>query len=365
MGRIHSKILVLGKYDPQYNRVKVLLEAFRTQGFELKEYNLTYSPIVQHLRFLILLPRILKDALQSAFILVPYPGWNSALIMKVLSLISAKPIVFDAFISTFCTNVEDLRAFSHSSLKGRFYWLLDRISCELADVVLLDTNQHVDYFVRTFGLNRHKFIRAFVGVSPEAYFSFKQREARHGHPKLLFYGSFSPLQGIPIIVEAIDILRKREVNLKLTLIGDGFESEIVNHLISSLGLSDIIQRLTHVDYDILLKQINDADLCLGIFGESIKSRLVIPNKVYDYAALNKVFVTGNSRAMHELFVEGEDYIGCKFFDAVNLAETILNVINNLHEFRQALNPRRKIMKHATPMHIGRRLMIDLLNRIGL
>ena len=54
-------------------------------------------------------------------------------------------------------------------------------------------------------------------------------------------------------------------------------------------------------YEDLNVAINDFDICLGIFGDSYKTDVVIPNKIYHYAAAKKSIITKDTIAINELF----------------------------------------------------------------
>jgi len=357
-----SKILIIGKYDRGYSRVGVLLKAFRSLGFGVHEHNISGHFVVQQLHFLCLLPKIVQEAKECRFILVPYPGWNSIFIAKAVSKLTGKKLLFDAFISIFNTEVEDVKKTNRHSVRAWLCWLMDKVSCKLADIVLLDTNEHIRYFTSVFSLDRSRFLRAFVGVDIKCHAKVGPLRQKGNWPVLFFYGSFSPLQGIPYIIKSVRALKNRNINFNLVLVGGGGESQLVNRMIDELDLRDRIKWYPAMPYSKLLECIGNADICLGIFGGTKKAKMVIPNKVFDYAAMNKIFITGDSKAMRELFQEGVDYIGCPFADEAALAERIRYSIANLSMLKEKMNPRRRILLLATPEKIGLQLMWDLQSR---
>ena len=96
-------------------------------------------------------------------------------------------------------------------------------------------------------------------------------------PETLWFHSpnaylFIPLHGIKNIIKAAEIL-KNHIDIKFKLIGTGFEYEKIKKLTLKLNLKNV-NFLGWVEYNDLPKKINELDLCLGIFGDSLKTDLV-------------------------------------------------------------------------------------------
>ncbi|MBN2230613.1 MAG: glycosyltransferase [Candidatus Thorarchaeota archaeon] len=278
---------------------------------------------------------------------------------KIVSVVSRRPLVFDAHISNYNTRVEDRKNIPELSIRAIHEWLLDKITCAISDVVMIDTNIHGEYFIHRFGLKSEKIIRVFVGVDLEAQESIIENPLEFDGVVIYFYGTYIPLQGIPYIIEALDILRENKYSFKFILIGSGQEEKKCKEMIETYDLGESIILYPYSPYNELVSLMKRADICLGIFGESIKARNVIPNKVYDYAGMNKIFISGKSIAMDELFEEGMDYIGCKFADSKDLAEKIMYTIENLADLKRCLNPIEKVRKFAIPNVIAAQLIKDL------
>ena len=114
-----------------------------------------------------------------------------------------KPILFDAFLSVYDTLCFDRKRFAPSSPAGRLAFWLDRTSCSLGDLVLLDTEAHARYFCDTFGVPPAKVRRLFVGCDETVFFP---RTIQSPQPLVLFYGTFLPLHGIDIIIRAAKLV---------------------------------------------------------------------------------------------------------------------------------------------------------------
>ena len=80
------------------------------------------------------------------------------------------PVVWDAFLSLYSTVVEDRRltkppaSIWHRALK---WW--EWLTCRAADLVLLDTRVHADYFVRVLHAPEERTAVVFVGAETELF----------------------------------------------------------------------------------------------------------------------------------------------------------------------------------------------------
>jgi glycosyltransferase involved in cell wall biosynthesis len=119
---------------------------------------------------------------------------------------------------------------------------------------------------------------------------------------VLFYGQFIPLHGIETIVRAAQIMHNEPV--RFVLIGCGQEEERIRSLLAQAALP-ALEWIRWVEYGKLSDWIQQADVCLGIFGDTEKAARVIPNKVYQIVSARKPLVTRDSPAMRELVGESE------------------------------------------------------------
>ncbi|HEC92499.1 MAG TPA: glycosyl transferase family 1, partial [Candidatus Atribacteria bacterium] len=137
------KIIFISGREPQYVRNAVILRGLKMNGVEVTEC--TSSTSSYFLRYPNVLSKfVLKNKKDIDLIFIGYFGQPLVPIIKKLT---NKPIIFDAFLSAYDTMCFDRKKFKHTSLGGKFFYWLDKHSCELADKVLLDTYTHIDYFV--------------------------------------------------------------------------------------------------------------------------------------------------------------------------------------------------------------------------
>ena len=167
---------------------------------------------------------------------------------------------------------------------------------------------------------------------------------KEGTFNVFFYGTYIPLQGIEYIIKAAKELKEAS-NIQFVLLGDGQERKNIELLVKKYRLKNV-KFLEKVNYAQLMKYIKQADICLGIFGTGEKAKRVIPNKVLECIANEKIVITGKNSALEKYFTDKKEIIYCKLADGKDLADKINYVYNYFYESTSMLKPaRHKIEKH--------------------
>ncbi len=321
-----KKVCIFGIFDPNYSRNRILTRGLIKNGWSVTHCRIDpkihkgpgkYIELYKEYRRLHEKDRELKFDL----VIVGYPGQT---VVWLAYLLFGNKIIFDAFLSLYDANVNDRKIYPAWSLGAVKDWILDFYSSLLAHKVLLDTNEHIQYFSDTFSLSKQRFLRVLVGAD-ETVFYPRQMQEENSFFTLHFHGTFIPLQGISYIIEAANILKDQQI--RFVILGSGQESEKIRRLADRYNLKNVVFK-EKVPYEELPQYISSADACLGIFGESAKTGRVIPNKVNEYAAMAKPIITADTRAIREVYTDKENILLCKVADAEDLADTILELKNS-------------------------------------
>ncbi len=349
------RILYFGIYDPNYSRNRVLIKGLRANGVEVVECRVSAK---DKLKYLKLIWRFLKPP-QFDLMIVGFPGQEVMFLAKILT---RKPIIFDAFTSHYGGYILDRQYFSKSSFRAKYYKFLDTWSCRLANLVLLDTNTHIEFFVKEFGLSKSKFRRLFVGTDSDIFYprqTFASQNLGGQADKFLvhFHGNYIPLQGVKYIIKAAKLLEKENIHFNIIGNGQTFINDL--KLAERLGIQNI-SFINPVPYDQLPLFMAKADICLGIFGDSPKTDMVIPNKVYEAMAMGKAVITADTPAVRELLNDGENVLFCHKADAKDLVEKI-KLLKNSPEIKGSIGgAARKLFKERLTENI---LAAELLKHI--
>ena len=309
-------ILFFGIYDRNYARTRVLQNGFGRNGWEIRECHVDprkHKGLVKYWRLFLLGLQARKEA--HDLVLVGFPGQS---VVWLARLLFGPDIVFDAFLSQYDSNVFDRKLYSQNSWRARKDKWLDTWSCRLARKVLLETNEHIEYFVTTFGIPREKFERIWISADDTIFFPTSvPEEARF---TVHFHGMFIPLQGISYIVRAAGILRDEDIHFRI--VGRGQEWELIQKLVEELGLKDRIECTGKVPLEKIPGYMAGAQIVLGIFGDTEKTKRVIPNKVYEAMAMGKCVITADTAAVRELPGSREALALVPVADAQALADMI-------------------------------------------
>lgn len=316
-------ILFLSGRELSYARNEVLLRAFQRLGAVdvLSPAAQPASLPATSLRIAAAAaPRLMTQTYDLVFI-----GFYGHLILRLLGNLIRQPLLFDAFVSNYDTLCFDRQRFAPTSWPGKAAFWLDQSTCRRADHVLLDTTQHVDYFVQTFGLPAAKFTALPVGCSEAIYYPQPAAKQNPGAAAtlVLSYTTFLPLHGMETILHAAAALQGVPIHFRL--IGAGPLLPAMQQLAAGLGLSNLTFA-PPVSPSTLAKEIAAADICLGgHFGPSEKAGRVVPGKIYQLLAMAKAIIAGDTPANRTLLQDREQALLVPPTDPQALANAILTL----------------------------------------
>ena len=373
-----GRICFFGTYERDYPSNRTLAEGLKRAGWQVLEchvplwekerdktgrylgpFSLVLRAVELKLACLRLLLKYVFTVGRYEVMLVGYIGHFDMPLAWLLTRFPRRPLVFSPLISLYDTLVDDRRSVAEGSVMSRFLRWLDRQACAKADLVLLDTEAHIDYFAQAFNLPRKRFARAFVGaVEPDEADGPDLREgaaAKEGPDapfRVLFVGKFTPLHGLPFMVEAANRL-KDVPDIVFHFVGSGQMSDEIHDTARRLNLENV--RFTDwIPYEQLHRFLQGWGVCLGIFGTSDKAARVIPGKVFVALSAGKAVITADSPAVRELLTDGENAVLCRRGDP----EALAGAIRRLHGNRELLHRiaeggSRVFRDHASTEQIGR------------
>jgi glycosyltransferase involved in cell wall biosynthesis len=314
------KFLFVCGREVDYTRNQVLLRAFRRIGDvdTVVESDLVNSLVFRSTRIAIrAFPKFTSNHYDLIFV-----GFYGHLLMIPIGLFSRRPIIFDAFVSTYDTLTSDRLSFSSKSLMGRMAALLDRSACHFAKKILLDTPAQEQYFSTVLGVSNDKLTSIPVSCNEEIFYP-RPKPINNNVTLVLSYSSYLPLHGIETIIHAAEILRNEPI--QFTLIGKGSLYNSIYDYASKASLKNVTFK-PPVSLKSLSDEIAGADICLGgHFGLSNKASRVIPGKIYQMIAMEKPVIAADSFANKELLHHKISAYLCPPGNPTALADAILEL----------------------------------------
>ncbi|HEY0938092.1 MAG TPA: glycosyltransferase [Trebonia sp.] len=302
------RTIIFGTYDTaMHPRIATIAEGLAARGFDVAECNiplgLTTADRVDMLakpwkagglavrlasRWLGLARRARRLGRPDA-VVVGYLGHFDVHLARLLYRRGRVPVVLDHLISA-ANTAKDRRL--DGGLKTRLLRLIDAAALHAADIVVVDTDEHLEIVPEKY---RVKAVVVPVGA-PEPWHraaaaaADEDRPADPGQPlKVVFYGLYTPLQGTPVIGAALGRIAGAPV--EVTMIGRGQDEAETKR---AAAANQSVRWLDWVPAAQLPALVASHDVCLGIFGTGDKALRVVPNKVFQGAAAGCAVVTSDT-----------------------------------------------------------------------
>ncbi|MBP6469928.1 MAG: glycosyltransferase [Chloroflexi bacterium] len=311
---------ILAYYFPEFVRTTTLLQALR-QITHLTIYE-ALNTTRGWLRYWQTLRQLLVIRLRHKpnFYILGFRGYELYWLVRLITW--GKPLIFDHMMSPYDSLVNEKHRLSRQSLLAKIVYWYEKGILHNADLILTDTPLHQAYFARLFGIHPDK-IRPLHVATDETLFkpcASKPKCASTQPFSVFFYGSFLPLHGIDIILQAAALLLSAPV--QFTLVG-GHKQDLrpFHALCSQLNLTNVTH-IPWIDYLNLPQWACRADLCLGgPFGNTGQGRRVITGKTFQFLALGQPTIIGEAEK-NEHFINQHNCLLVPQGDPQALAESI-------------------------------------------
>jgi len=275
-----------------------------------------------------------------------------------------KKIITDLFISFYDTEVNDRKNYKPNSREAKIAKKYDKNAIVNSNLVFFLNQSEAEYYTKVLDIDitkiNYRILPLCIDEKPPANIDYFRKKRKCLN--LCWCGSYIPLHGLDVILRAVSLLRKMDLHLYIWGPSNK-ESEEYAGLINSLNIQDIVtinnewggvNRKKWEDFIV-----NVCDISLGIFGQSIKARTVIANKVIDGIAFRTPVITAHSNGLKEYF-SGNDDIFITQNTPEALAEMIEYVANKHIQLDLNINKAFTIYKNNfTPESFSKKLSIYL------
>ena len=304
------RVTVFGTYDATaHPRVAIIAQGLREHGHEVQECNAPLGLdtaarvkiLAQPWRVPVLLGTLGRRWLtligtarrqpRPDLVLVGYLGHFDVRLAR--RLFRRTPIVLDHLIGASDTARD--RQLS-GGIRQVLLRAIDSGALRSADLVAVDTEEHLEALPAEY---QDRAVVVPVGA-PRAWFDAAPApaadavdttasESSSGPLRVLFFGLYTPLQGAPVIGQALARLAGAPV--EATMVGKGQDGPQTRE---AAAANPAVRWLDWVPSDELPALVAAHDVCLGIFGTGPKALRVVPNKVFQGAAAGCAIVTSDT-----------------------------------------------------------------------
>lgn len=343
------KICFFGIYDPSYSRNNIILSGLKKAGVDVVECRADWRDPRRYLKLWRLI-RALKNQYDCVYVAYPSP-----MATVVARLASRKLVISDAFYSMYDAVVIDRKEIPFWHPRAVKLLLLDWLGVMLAHVVIVDTEEHKKYWSSWFGVNKNKIHALYLGFNDEIFYPMSV--AQKDYFLVHFHGYYIPVQGVEKIIEAARLCSDNP-KIRFRLVGSGQDSEKVRKLANQYKLSNI-EFVGRVSLAELNTYMNEADVALGIFGDTPKAKRAVPNKVYEGLAVGKPVITMDTPAMREIFSDSEIVLVKN--NPSSIAQAIFKLSDDKKLLEQLSKSGYEKVCQYKPMMIARSL-IDIISK---
>ena len=362
------RTIIFGTYDTaMHPRIATIAEGLAARGFDVTECNiplgLTTADRVDMLakpwKAGGLVARLVSRWLGLAakarglgrpdVVVVGYLGHFDVHLARLLYRRGKVPIVLDHLISA-ANTAKDRRL--DGGMKTKVLRLIDAAALRAADIVVVDTEEHLEIVPEKY---RSKAVVVPVGAPTPWHEAAREASGDGSGPlKAVFYGLYTPLQGTPVIGEALGRLAGAPV--EVTMIGRGQDEAATKE---AAAANQSVRWLDWVPAAELPALVADHDVCLGIFGTGDKALRVVPNKVFQGAAAGCAVITSDTAPQRRVL--GDAAVLVPPGDPAALADALLRLADDREALLKLRHAARQLAaERFTPKQVVEPLTDRLL-----
>lgn len=274
-----------------------------------------------------LLPRYRK----YHWVYVPYPSITTLWLLSWIPRRWRPRCICDAYITLWDTLYQDRHPESRGSRTSRLLLAVESRALRAAWHIVTDTEANAAHLSDLFQVPGESISAFPLALDPLMLPAAAPCATKSASSpvRILFIGTFVPLQGTTVIAQAIDRLRGLP-GLEFVLIGDGQQADEAAVWLRNNPAVTWLRGWQPPQ--VLSAHLAQADICLGVFGGQGKAARVLPFKLYMALAAGKAIITQQNYSLPGRLPTLPAY--CTPADAQALADAIVTLAASPEQRRQ-------------------------------
>ncbi len=332
------KILLYGNIQAAHYRCQSLIKlllysryfiSFVSPNFYCDTQRISNSFVNKILSRIHLLELIIKSVFTDVIYILPC---NNHLIENAITVskIFKKKLIVENHVSLYDNLLEERGKYNEGLQKAAKEMRRDKLALCQPDYIINTSNHEPTYWEKKLGIkiDQNKvFIAPLFGSSRLVHQKIFMQD---GILKICWWGSFLPLHGLENIIEAMKLLKEREVKFTCNLFGiNNSEYNVYAEKIRIAQLDSSVflrKDLTFYDDSLPRYLVENCDLALGIFGNTDKAHNTFPTKLVESLSMGIPTLTMNSLALQEFLNPETDLWTCETSPEA-IADSIFTIAN--------------------------------------
>ena len=255
-----------------------------------------------------------------------FVGYMGHFLVPLIRLFTKKPIIYDFYLSLYDVMCNDRKLYKPDSFLGRFTYWLEKKSLQDANFIIVDTNKLIETLSSEYEIDKDKFVKVHLTINEDNVYPKEVKQYKEKFT-VLYVGSYIPLHGTPVIIEAAKRVQDMGEDIEFLMIGEGPDLKTCQDLAKKYNLKNIefkgFMPLEELNY-----YYNATDINLGLFNKGERANAVVLNKTNDSFRVGKPHLTLKTEAMSEAFEDNKDIFFVEDIKPETLAKRIVELKNN-------------------------------------
>ncbi len=313
-----KKILIIsGKYK-NYERNYLFFDILK-KNYSIINYNYEGNFFKKNLNIIKII------FLDYDLIFINWPYWSSFFMVNFINCFKRKPIIYDFFTLIHEDYLDKNFNKKKMFIIDRLYSYLEKFIANKSSALITDTEIHKNVLIRKSKKMNNQILSFEIS---QKKISFVKSKKRSSILKILHSSANRNMHGADKIIHLIASLPKKiKSKIKLKMILKDYQGKL-QLLADKYNLKNNVEIFKRVKKNFFLDSVKNADVCLGIFGNSSKSNNVISNFIVTSCNYSKILITKKTSASNYYFKNNANIILLSQINSRSFLKAIKEILSS-------------------------------------